>query len=120
MNEENINIERADLLEGVELVTGKSYHLKIGPPMGILAGYLFDQDMVECLPDYSYTIYEEKKKVMEGTTDKNGFFMHKDIPAGYYRLNANKKDHMVVTIQKYDFPPIICVLGEMGDLSTPS
>jgi len=103
------------LQDGINLVSGNTYKLVVTDIMGILAGYLFDQDMVEILPNYTYEIHDDNQKLYEGKTDENGFFMHRDVPADTYTIKANNQDHLIATIDEVDEPVYIAVLNEEGN-----
>lgn len=109
------DIEVEDFSDGIPISSGQSYNLTLESATGALSGVLMDEDLTDILPGYPYEIFDGSQKILDGTTDENGFFLHPDIPADYYVLKANDEEHPIVTIQEDDEPLLIGVLNEKGE-----
>jgi len=84
------------------------------PPRGILAGFLFDRDMIDVLPGYPYELHNQSAKILEGETDEYGYFRHDDLIADHYVLKVNGGDYLLPTLQEEDRPYQLRVVGELG------
>lgn len=97
---------------GVYCSTGYYFKITIETPVGSLAGFLFDEEMLKILPEYPYEIFSDGHKLFDGRTDENGYFFHSDLPSDYYELKANGESYIIPTLTEEDSPYQLRILGE--------
>lgn len=112
MNNEILNIGEYEISDGIEVTSGNIVQIIIEIPLGNLAGFLLDEEMLNFLPDYSYEIYQGEEKIFDGQTDENGYFFHSNLPSDYYELKANGESYSIPTLSDEDSPYQLRVLGE--------
>ena len=112
MTKQILNKSERGFKDGIICSTGKSFEITIEAPIGNLAGFLLDEEMLNILPNYPYEIYDNGKKLFEGQTDENGYFFHANLPSDYYELKANGESYIIPTLVEYDTPYQLRVLGK--------
>lgn len=108
-----LSLTDLDLEEGVRFRTNTHYTISLAPDNGILAGYLFTEDLGNVLSDEQYQISDmNNKKVFTGKTDKNGFFMQTDVIPDFYKLKVKGEEYYLVTLDEDDEPQCIAVISK--------
>ena len=112
MKAEVVKVHERDFKDGIIVTSGKNVDVIIEIPVGNLAGFLLDEEILNILPNYPYEIFDNGKKIFDGQTDENGYFFHPNLPSDYYELRANGESYIIPTLVEEDTPYQLRVLGE--------